>query len=321
MKNIYSNIYKANSANLKKAKRNIENNNVIGLPTETVYGLAGNAYSDKSVKKIFKLKKRPSINPLIIHFNKLNDSRNDVFFNNHFLKLYKSLCPGPVTFILKKKPKSKITSLVSNKSLWVGCRIPSNKIALKLLNSIDFPIAAPSANINTKTSVTNIDDLDPSLKKNIFTLDNGSSKLGLESTVIKTSKKDIKILRLGSLTEETIKNKIRKYKIKIVNKTRLSPGNQRKHYSPKKTLRINVKNIKLGEGLLNFGKNNLKSKIINLNLSKKGNLKEASKKFYHFLNLIDNSKCEKISVAPIPNKGLGKVINDRLKKASYKKKN
>jgi len=306
---------------IKFAKLILQKGGLVIFPTETVYGIGGNANNPKAVKLIYDKKKRPKNNPIICHFSSIKKIHENFFLNDTDIKLAEKFWPGPLTLILKKKPDSKITSLVSNRSLWIGCRIPSNKIALKLLNSIDFPIAAPSANINTKTSVTNIDDLDPSLKKNIFALDNGSSKLGLESTVIKTSKKDIKILRLGSLTEETIKNKIRKYKIKIVNKTRLSPGNQRKHYSPKKTLRMNVKNIKLGEGLLNFGKNNLKSKIINLNLSKKSNLKEASKKFYRYLNLIDNSKCKKISVAPIPDKGLGKVINDRLKKASYKKKN
>ena len=107
MKNIYLNIYKSSLVNLKKAKKNIENNNVIGIPTETVYGLAGNAYSDKAVKKIFKLKKRPVFNPLIIHFKNLSDIKNDVVLNKNFLKLYKAFCPGPITFILKKKKKSK----------------------------------------------------------------------------------------------------------------------------------------------------------------------------------------------------------------------
>ena len=305
---------------IKFAKIILQKGGLVIFPTETVYGIGGNANNPKAVKLIFDKKKRPKNNPIICHFSSINKIHENFFLNDTDIKLAKKFWPGPLTLILKKKPNSKIASLVSNKSLWVGCRIPNNKIALKLLNSIEFPIAAPSANLNTKTSVTIIDDLDPNLKNNIFTLDNGSSKLGLESTVIKTSKKNINILRLGSLTEETIKNEIKKYKIKIVKKTRLSPGNQRKHYSPKKPLRINVKNIKLDEGLINFGKNNLKSKIINLNLSKKSNLKEASKKFYHYLNLIDNSKCKKICVAPIPNKGLGKVLNDRLKKASYKKK-
>ena len=107
MKNIYSNIYKPNLTNLKKAKKNIENNNVIAIPTETVYGLAGNAYSNKSVAKIFNLKKRPSFNPLIIHFKNLKDLKNDAILNKTFTRLYKVFCPGPITFILKKKQNQK----------------------------------------------------------------------------------------------------------------------------------------------------------------------------------------------------------------------
>ncbi len=119
MKNIYSNIYKANLRNLKKAKKNIENDHVIGMPTETVYGLAGNAYSDKSVKKIFKFKKRPNFNPLIIHYKNLMDLKNDVILNNNFIKLYRALCPGPITFILNKKIKSNISKIATaKKKLW-----------------------------------------------------------------------------------------------------------------------------------------------------------------------------------------------------------
>ena len=102
MKNIYLNIYKPNSRNLQKAKKIIDNNNVIGLPTETVYGLAGNAYSNNAVKKIFKLKKRSPINPLIIHYKKLEDIKNDAIYNRSLIKLYKAFCPGPITFVLKK---------------------------------------------------------------------------------------------------------------------------------------------------------------------------------------------------------------------------
>ena len=103
MKNIYSNIYKPNLTNLKKAKKNIENNNVIGLPTETVYGIAGNAYSNKSVLKIFNIKRRPYFNPLIIHYKSLKDLSVDANINTDFIKLYRAFCPGPITFILKKK--------------------------------------------------------------------------------------------------------------------------------------------------------------------------------------------------------------------------
>ena len=124
MKNIYLNIYKPNLVNLKKAKKNIENNNVIGMPTETVYGLAGNAYSNKSVTKIFKLKKRPTFNPLIIHFKNLNDLKNDVILNTNFRKLYDAFCPGPITFVLKKKKKSRISIIATAGKKTVAVRVP-----------------------------------------------------------------------------------------------------------------------------------------------------------------------------------------------------
>ena len=103
MKNIYSNIYSFNRKVLKKTVKSLKQGNISGLPTETVYGLAGNAYSKKAIKNIFKLKKRPKKNPLIIHYNNLKNARQDVSFNSDFFKLYKKFCPGPLTFVFKKK--------------------------------------------------------------------------------------------------------------------------------------------------------------------------------------------------------------------------
>ena len=185
MKKIYLNIYKPNLTNLKKAKKNIENNNVIGFPTETVYGLAGNAYSDKSVEKIFNLKKRPAFNPLIIHFKNLEDLKNNVILNEDFIKLYRAFCPGPITFILKKKEKSKISKIATVGKRTVAVRIPKHKVARNLLNILNFPLAAPSANIASKLSPTSAIDVVDEFKNRIkLVLDGGQCKIGLESTII-----------------------------------------------------------------------------------------------------------------------------------------
>ena len=117
---------------------------------ETVYGLAGNAYSNKAVKKIFSLKKRPAFNPLIIHFKNLDDLKKDVIINEDFIKLYKTLCPGPITFILKKKKKSKISKIATAKKNTVAIRIPKHNVIRNLLNNLSCPLAAPSANIASK---------------------------------------------------------------------------------------------------------------------------------------------------------------------------
>jgi Putative translation factor (SUA5) len=208
--------------------------------------------------------------------------------------------------------------LVSNNLNLIGCRIPSNKITLNLLSLLDFPVAAPSANIATRTSVTSISDLDKNLKK-IYKIDGGSSVLGLESTVIQTTNYGCKILRLGSLTVEEIKNKFSNYDIEIESST-VAPGNQLKHYSPIKPIRINVSYVNENEALLNYGENSLISNIQNMNLSINADLFEASHNFYNYLNILDKTECKGIAVAPIPDYGLGKTMNDRLKRASYKDK-
>ena len=139
----------------------------------------------------------------------------------------------------------------------------------------------------------------------------------MESTVIKTVDNQIKILRLGSITIEELGEKFSDKKI-IIEKynSKLSPGNQIKHYSPNLPIRLNVLKVRRGESLLNFGKNNLKSLICEYNLSLSGDLGEAGKNFFNYLHLIDKTKCKGIAVAPIPNNGLGRTINDRLIRAS-----
>ncbi|MBI66034.1 MAG: threonylcarbamoyl-AMP synthase [Candidatus Marinimicrobia bacterium] len=300
---------------LAEAKKRLFRGELVIFPTETVYGIGGNAENDQAIRLIYGVKKRPFDNPLICHFGNLTEIEKNFILKNRDYELAKAFWPGPLTLILKKKKESKITTLVSNDHTSVGCRIPNNEIALNLLKELGFPIAAPSANITTKTSITSINDIDIELK-NIFYIDGGSSVLGLESTVIQTTNLGCKILRLGSLTIEEIKNKFSDYKIETT-ESKLSPGNKLKHYSPNKAIRINVKNVYDNESLLNFGKNNLKSNIQDLNLSISGNLIEASYNFYHFLNMLDKSICDQIAVAPIPNHGLGKTINDRLKRAAY----
>jgi len=316
MKNIYLNIYKSNSAGLKKAKKNIENNNVIGLPTETVYGLAGNAYSNKSIKKIFKLKKRPSINPLIIHFKNSNSLKKDAIININFKKLYKAFCPGPITFILKKKKNSKISKIACAGKKTVAVRIPKHRVARSFLNLLNFPLAAPSANIYTQISPVSKKDVKDEFGKKIsFILDGGSSKVGLESTIIDLVNK-VKILRLGGIEIDKI-SKVLKRKLKYSkekNKIRV-PGQSKLHYSPNIPIRLNAKKPFLDEAFILIQKRKRFDKKY-FYLSKNKNLKEAGKNLYSTLRKIKNLKFNKIAIEKIPNSGLGLTINDRLKRAS-----
>jgi len=318
MKNIHLNIYRPNSINLKKAKMNIENNNVIGLPTETVYGLAANAYSDKSVKKIFKLKKRPVFNPLIIHFKNLKDLKKDVICNNSFLKLYKALCPGPITFILNKNPKSKISKIANVGKKTLAVRIPKHKIARNLLKLLNVPLAAPSANISSKLSPTCANDVvDEFGNKVKFILDGGRCKIGLESTIIDLTGKPT-ILRQGAITLEKI-HKILRKKITIRKKTKVikAPGQLRLHYSPGIPVLINKTYLKKNGAFITFGKK-FKNDKNHFNLSKNNNLSEAANNLYKMKRKIKKKNYKSISVCRIPNFGIGRAINDRLIKASNK---
>ena len=268
------------------------------------------------LKKIFHIKNRPFSNPIICHFENLEKIYEHVELNSTALKLAKAFWPGPLTLILKKRKFSKISPYVSNNNDMIGCRIPNHPIALKILKNLNRPIAAPSANISTKLSSTSIEHMDDKLKKNVFIINGGVCDFGLESTVISVSNNKSKILRYGSITEEEIKNVV--YEINngdFKNTKPLSPGLQNKHYSPNTPIRINVSEVADGEVLLNFGSNQLFSNTYELNLSPSANLREAARNFFDYLHKLDRSKYKGIAVAPIPNFGLGKTMNDRLKRA------
>mgnify|MGYP001277702592 CR=1 FL=1 len=143
---------KNNVSNIKKAIKFLNNNECIGIPTETVYGLAGNAYSDKAILKIFKLKKRPRKNPLIVHYYNLEHLSKDCEINNLFLKLYKKFSPGPLSFVLKLKKNSMISKNVTNGQKTLAVRFPKHPLTRNLLKNLKYPLAAPSANISKKIS-------------------------------------------------------------------------------------------------------------------------------------------------------------------------
>ena len=314
MKNIYSNIYSFNKKGLNKTIKNLNNENIVGLPTETVYGLAGNAYSIRAINKIFKLKKRPKKNPLIIHYNSIKDIRNDVLLNNNFFKLYKKFCPGPLTFILKKNKKSKITSSALANLNTVAIRFPSNRIIKTILKFIEFPLAMPSANLSSGLSpVCALDVFEEFKKKLKIIINGGKSKIGIESTVIDLTSKP-KILRPGIIGANEI-NKI--LKINLVKKRSKikSPGMLKKHYSP--GIPVIIGKMKKGpsHAFIVFGKKYENSNNY-FNLSKKADLKEAASNLYKIMRKIKKDGYKKIFVGKIPNIGPGIAINDRLKRAS-----
>ena len=317
MKNIYSNIFSFNKKTLHKSIANLKKGNVVGLPTETVYGLAGNAYSKKSVNKIYKLKKRPRINPLIVHYFNYKNAEKEVVLNDNFFKLYKKFCPGPITFILKKKIKSKIQSSVTAGLNTVAVRFPSHRVVRSILKKIDFPLAMPSANLSSGVSAVNAENVADEFKKNIkLIVNDGKSKIGIESTVVDLTGRP-KILRPGIISPGII-NKILKTKINIIkrNLKLRSPGMLKKHYSPGIPVLLNQKTFNTKHAFITFGKKYKNNKNY-FNLSKKSDLKEAASNLYETLRKIKKLKFKKIYVVKIPNKNIGIAINDRLKRASH----
>ena len=307
---------KINLSNIKKAKKLLNKNECIAVPTETVYGLAGNAYSSIATKKIFKLKKRPVNNPLIVHYHDLQDLRKDCFINSIFLKLYKKFCPGPITFVLKLRKDSKISKYVNNKRNTLAVRFPKHKILKHLLKKLDYPLAAPSANISSRLSAVNSSDVKEDFGKKIkFILEGGKSSIGIESTIIDLTKTP-KILRLGGLNRNKINRVLKKNIFKNINPSKISaPGQFKLHYSPGLPIRLNAKKSRNNEAYIILKK----TKTIKSNyyfLSKDGSLEEAAKNLYSTLRKIKNSKFKSIAIKRIPNKGLGETINDRLLRAS-----
>ena len=307
---------KMNLANIKQAQKLLHKKECVAIPTETVYGLAANAYSDRACKKIYKLKKRPKNNPLIVHYLDNQILKRDCRFNNDFLKLYKKFCPGPITFILDLRKNSKVSKFATNKKNTLAVRFPRHPVTRNLLKRLDFPLAAPSANPSSKVSAVSSTDVKDDFGKKIkYVLEGGRSSIGLESTIIDIRKKP-KILRLGGLEISAIERTLKKKIILKNNPLKVSaPGQYKLHYSPGIPIRLNVKKINKKEAYLSIKK--MKQNKPNFYfLSKNGNLKEAAKNLYSTLRKIKKNRYKSIAVSKIPNKGLGKTINDRLKRAS-----
>ena len=305
---------KSIQSNIKKAKKYLNKNCCIGVPTETVYGLAANAYKDIAIKKIFNLKKRPKNNPLIVHYFDTDSLKRDCLINDNFVKLYKKFSPGPITYILRLRKDSKISKYVTNNEKNLAVRFPKHKIFKNLLKELDYPLAAPSANITTRVSAVQATDVKEEFGNKIkYILDGGRCAIGIESTIVDLTGKPA-ILRLGGLDISKIQ-KIVRCKININLKKKIVPGQSKLHYSPGIPLKMNILKPKKDEAFILIKKR--KTKLSNyFYLSTKNNLNEAAKNLYSCLRKIKNMGYKSIAVEKISNKGLGETINDRLQRAS-----
>ncbi|GHN01498.1 threonylcarbamoyl-AMP synthase [Cytophagales bacterium WSM2-2] len=308
-----------------KAKKLLEEGKLVAVPTETVYGLAGNALNSASVIKIFEAKNRPYFDPLIVHVPDTGAVKNyaDEIPSDATL-LMKEFWPGPLTLLLNKK--NNIPDLVTSGLDRVGIRIPNHPITNELLKSLDFPLAAPSANPFGYVSPTRPEHVNEQLGDKIdYILDGGECKVGIESTIVGFENNKGVVYRVGGLSVEKIELIIGNVKVQTHSSSNpQAPGQLINHYAPLKQLKVgNIKKM-LTEytgriGVLSFQTRYSSPQIIEqIILSTEGNLEEAAQKLFSALRQLDKSSAEIILTEEAPEFGLGRAINDRLRRASAK---
>lgn len=308
----------------------LQNGNVVAIPTETVYGLAANALNEAAVKLIFMTKERPMTNPLIIHLPSLEAAQIYVEeLPSLAKKLAKVFCPGPLTMVLPKKRivPDTVTAGLPN----VAIRIPNHPLTLQLLRAIDFPLAAPSANPFGYISPTTAQHVVNQLGKKIpYILDGGLCQKGLESTIVSFQDDKVVVYRLGAIALEELAKVVGEDNLILDNlklEKPLSPGMLPYHYSPHTSLYLtdNLENDILNYNQKKIGIITLSKILTNIpkkhqiQLSETNNLEIAGHLLYDAMHELDALELDAIFVEKMPDKGIGKTMNDRLKRAAYKR--
>ncbi len=305
-----------------KAGSLLEQGKLVAIPTETVYGLAANALDTTAVAGIFRAKNRPTFDPLIIHTYSIEKAKEYVReFPDELEKLAKAYWPGPLTLLLPKK--NSIPDLVTSGLDKVAVRIPNHPLTLQLLQKLNFPLAAPSANPFGYVSPTKPEHVNKQLGNEIdYILDGGNCEVGIESTIVGMENGKVCVYRLGGLTIEQIEKIIGKVELKINSSDNpTSPGQLHSHYAPLKKLVIGnvdelLKQYK-NAGVLSFGDKSYD--VYTYELSRTADLTEASANLFAGLRALDESKVEIIITEYLPAIGLGIAINDRLTRAAAEK--
>ncbi len=303
---------------IKQAVAILKNGGLVAFPTETVYGLGADATNDKATASIYEKKGRPSFNPLIAHVDNADMAEKYVKITPLAKKLMDAFWPGPLTLVLKRKPKCAVSLLASAGLDTLAVRCPNNPIALQLIHDFGKPIVAPSANKSGRISPTTAGHILQDYGADApFILDGGPCQVGVESTVLLCDDDKVAVLRYGGLAIEQVEDLIGP----VIRPERdedapHSPGQMKSHYAPHLPLRMNAIEAFEGEALLGFGY----APNAVLNLSESEDLTEAAANLFSMMHQLDNSKYSGIAVMPLPMQGLGLAINDRLKRASYPRK-
>ena len=306
------------------AVKHLQNHGLVAIPTETVYGLAANALDSTAVARIFEAKNRPTFDPLIVHFGMASQIETyAITAYKHFETLASKFWPGPLTLLLQKKPL--IPHLVTAGSPKVAVRIPNHSLTLELLRQLNFPLAAPSANPFGYISPTTALHVEQQLIGKVdYILDGGSCNVGLESTIVDLTGVQPIILRQGGLSQEEIEDCLNiKIEARLSSSNPTAPGMLASHYAPSVPLLMgNIeqllhKNPHLRIGILGFNQSFTASNItVQLLLSVESDLHEAASHLFDYMRQLDQCDIDLILAQEVPNNGLGRAINDRLRRAS-----
>jgi L-threonylcarbamoyladenylate synthase len=297
------------------AAKALRSGELVAFPTETVYGLGADATDDDAVAKIFEAKNRPRFNPLIVHVPDIESAKRIVEFPPQTEAIATRFWPGAISFVLPRRPDSGLSLLVSAGLPTVAVRMPVHEEARKLLCAVGRPIAAPSANSSGRISPTTAQHVANDLGDRVSViLDGGPCKFGVESTVVDLSVSPPALLRPGGVTAEALEEALGHPLGKPISSpdSPKSPGMLKSHYAPTLPVRMNANAARTGEALLGFGP----APECTMNLSEIGNLTEAAANLFAHMHQLDDPRWTGIAVMPVPEIGLGRAINDRLRRAA-----
>lgn len=310
---------------IQEAKDSLEKGDLVAIPTETVYGLAANALNPKAVTKIFQAKNRPSFDPLIVHCASIEAIEEYVNgFPEKARYLAKQFWAGALTLVLPKKEI--IPDLVTAGLDTVAVRVPNHPLTLELLEKLDFPLAAPSANPFGYVSPTSAEHVEEQLGDKVsFILDGGKSTIGIESTIISFAENEPIVYRLGGISLEQIEGAIGTIAVKTHSSSNpKAPGMLASHYAPRKKVKITKieEYLENTESLEKVGILSFRKKYDNIQnekqviLSEEGDFAEATQNLFAGMRYLDKQNIDIILTELLPEKDLGRAINDRLRRAS-----
>ena len=303
---------------IEKAVDHIRAGRLIAFPTETVYGLGADATNADAVATIFDVKERPTFNPLIIHVANAQAAEELVIFDDRARALAEVFWPGALTLVLPRKPDCPVSPLAGAGLNTLAIRVPAHELALAFLKAVDLPIAAPSANRSGTVSPTTAAHVRESLGNTVeMILDDGPCQIGLESTIIDLTVEVPCLLRAGGIITELLERQLGQLQIVAGDDTSpKAPGMLTRHYATNIPLRMDALELCDGEALLAFGDTTLGPAPAICNLSLGGDLKEAAANLFGMMRQLDRPEYTGIAVMAIPDTGLGRAINDRLRRAS-----